>query len=163
MKLHKKHIVTFACLGLAIPAILASKSLLPGGEIYLAHEDNNNFHVVEVSAKDLAHPFFGTSFHLKFNPGQYEYSHFSLGSYFVQTSPIVQVAQKGNEIIAGISLKRGSLIKDSEGSLLKLFFKRKTSDISTSSFSLAKGVFSTFDNGRKDIGSVKFAPAAINN
>lgn len=151
-----------------VPIFLTIASLLPGGEIYLTHKDNNNFHIVEVNAKDLAHPFFGTSFHLHFNQDQYKYDHYSLGSYFeADDNPLVQVAQKDEKIIIGISLKRGSLITRRDGTLVKLFFTQKTliknPATDTSSFSLASAVYSTYDNGRKDIPTVKFSSSAITN
>jgi Cohesin domain len=163
MKLRKKHIITFSCFGLVAAIFTLFTQFLPGGEIYLAHSKSEQLHTVEVKAKDLASPFFGTSFHLTYNQDQYEYDHFSLGSFFAESDPLVQVAPRDNSIITGISLKRGSLIKKSEGSIIKLFFKTKQTNPPTSSFSLTNTVYSTYDNGRKNIPSVKFSNNAITN
>lgn len=163
MKIRKKHIITFSCFGLGIATIALFNNFLPGGEIYLAHSKSNKFHIVEVQAKDLASPFFGTSFHLTFNQNQYEYDHFSLGSFFEESDPLVQVAPKENSVVIGLSLKRGSLIKKSEGSIIKLFFKTKQTNPLTSSFSLTNTVYSTYDKGRKNIPSMKFSNNAITN
>ena len=163
MKITKKHIITFSCLGLAIPLITLSSYLLPAGEIYLTHKQSHEqtppqtaeqTHIVEVNIKDLGYPFFGTSFHLQFDPEKYEYDHFTLGSYFSSSdNPLVQVAQKDNAIIVGISLKRGNLITKKDGTLLKLFFKNKQEPDSQSitNFAFSNTVFSTFNNERKNI------------
>jgi len=160
MKTTKTRIITFSCLGLAIGAISLYTYLLPGGEIYLTHvqaheqttDQNADFHVVEVNAKNLAYPFFGTSFHIHFDPSKYEYDHFTLGSYFTSSdNPLVQVAQKDATIIAGLSLKRGNLITKKEGTLLKLFFKNKQSSLQEANFTFSNTVFSTFDKERKNI------------
>lgn len=163
MKIRKKHIITFSCFGLGIAAIALFGNFLPGGEISLIHSQEDQFHVVEVQTKNLAHPFFGTSFYLTYNPNHYEYDHFSLGSFFEDTDPLVQVAPKDDLIIIGLSLKRGSIIKKPEGTLIKLFFTNKSHTHDISNFSLKKGIYSTFDNGRKDISSVKFSQSTINN
>ncbi|MBA4336415.1 hypothetical protein C0416_01395 [bacterium] len=161
MKITKKHVITFSCLGLTIPIITLSSYLLPGGEIYLTHvqarEQNTKqtaeqTHIVEVNIKDLDYAFFGTSFHLQFDPEKYEYDHFTLGSYFSSSdNPLVQVAQKDSAIIAGISLKRGNLITKKEGTLLKLFFKNKQTALQEANFAFTNTVFSTFDKERKNI------------
>lgn len=156
MKIRKKHIITFSCFGLGIAITALFSQSPPGGEISLAHSQENQFHIVEVHAKNLAHPFFGTSFHLTFDQDQYKYDHFSLGSYFRNSDPLVQVAQNENEIIAGISLKRGSLIKKQEGTLLKLYFTKKPQTADTSQFKFTSPIYSTYENGRKDVNNVIF-------
>ncbi len=157
MKFHKKHIITLLCFGIIAATTPLLGKLFPEGEIYLTHSDSPNFHIIEVKAKDLAQPFFGTSFHLHFNQNQYEYDHFSLGSFFEESDPLVQIAKSGDVIMVGLSLKRGSLIKNKEGTLLKLFFKTNETRLQPHSFSLSNAVYSTYDNGRKDIDSVRFS------
>lgn len=139
---------------------MLSTKLLPGGEIYLTHvqahkqtqEQTADFHVVEVNIKNLAYPFFGTSFHLRFDPTKYEYDNFTLGSYFTSSdNPLIQVAQKDAAIIVGLSLKRGNLITKKEGTLLKLFFKNKQTSLQEANFAFTNTVFSTFDKERKNI------------
>ena len=156
MKIRKKHIITFSCFGLGIAVIGLSSQLLPGGEISLAHSQTENFHIVEVQAKDLSYPFFGTSFHLSFDPSKYAYDHFSLGSYFQNADPLVQIAPNGNEVIVGISLKRGALINKKDGMLLKLFFNQKSPSADKTQFRFSSPVYSSYNNGRKDINNIIF-------
>jgi hypothetical protein len=146
----------------------------PAGAIYLTYEtpdpyDSTNFYIVTVAAEDLKVPFFGTAFHINYNPEVYKYDHFSLGDYFEpQDDPIVLVnestqnpVESNAKIIIGLSLKRGQIIKKSEGTLLKLYFKNSNSimDQTTGSdFHFSNAVFSTFDKKRKDIKNITFYP-----
>lgn len=146
----------------------------PAGAIYLTYEspspyDSTSFHTVIVAAEDLKVPFFGAAFHVNYNPESYKYDHFSLGNYFEpQDNPIVLVnesTQKSEEeygkIIIGLSLKRGQIIKKSEGTLLKLYFKNSTSimdQTAENDFHFSNAVFSTFDKARKDLTNITFYP-----
>jgi len=164
MKIHKKHIIIAVFTGLIVSTWLAILNFASNGEIYIASENNKNFYIIDINARDLKKPFFGTSFHLNFNKNQYNYDHYSLGTFFtLDDNPLIQVAQKDNSVLVGISLKRGNIIKKRNGNILKLFFIQKTTTPETSSFSFTRGVFSTYDKGRKDILNFKFNPTAIKN
>ena len=139
-------------------------ALSPRGEIYLDKKANGTSYIVEVKAKELPKPFFGTSFHIVFDNNNYIYNRFSLGSFFATDDDVlVQVAQKDNSIIVGLSLKRGHIINKTNGVMLKLFFTQKPHASPATHFSLTNGVYSTYKNGRENIDSIKFKPDTINN
>jgi len=107
----------------------------------------------------LKYPFFGLAFHLEYDPGQYEFDHYDLGSFFSESDdPMVFIedSQEHPEVISGISLKRGKTIEKSEGTFLKLYFNKKVYEPDFTSFKLENGIYSSFDEGRKDIESVEF-------
>ena len=157
MKISKKHLIPACIIALIIPAYIFTQNFFPGGEIFLTHQDNPNFHKVLIQAKDLRYPFFGLAFHLKYDPNTYEFDHYSLGDFFTsQDDPITLVNNKENTIITGISLKRGQSIKSTEGTLLNLYFKHKNPQENLNSFAFENTVYSTFDKERKDIGNFIF-------
>lgn len=130
---------------------------IPVGKIFLTHEISDNFHVVSVNAAELKAPFFGTAFHVHYDSEDLTYDHFTLGDYFASdNSPLVLVneSDEKGKVVVGISMKRGSLIEKSDGILLKLYFKGGTSN--EPDFAFSNTVFSTFENGRKDIDGVDF-------
>ena len=154
--MQKKHIII--AIFISLIAIFSIMQLSPKGEIYLTHLQSGKFHVVEVKAKNLAYPFFGVSFHLNFNKDTYKFDHYILGSFFKDSDPLVQVAEKNNQIISGISLKRGSLINKKDGTLLKLFFTANQNNVKTTDFYFTSPVYSTYSNGRVNIDRVIFTP-----
>lgn len=156
------------------PSTDGNASLITNTQTY---SNPSNFYVVDVVAEDLKVPFFGTAFHINYNPQNYIYDHFTLGDYFssdddplVLVNPTVikdnQTDQANNEdsnakIIVGISLKRGELLTKSQGTLLKLYFKNnsqsKLSNLSftnldpngsNNDFSFSNAVFSTFNTAK---------------
>lgn len=158
MKLTKKHLIFPALFLIVIPSWFAIQNFLPAGEIYLDHHDNQQTHIVSVNARNLRYPFFGTAFHLNYNPNEYIYDHFTLGDYFSpEDSPLTLVHEsvKGT-VVAGISLKRGEIIKKSEGTLLNFYFRKRSSQNNTNDFLFSNAVFSTFENERRDIDNIIF-------
>lgn len=152
---------------------LICKNLIQSaGAISLNYED----HIVSVVAEDLKVPFFGTAFHINYDPKNFIYDHFSLGDYFnASDDPLVLVNSTNTGIntpkgviVVGISLKRGQLLSKTEGTLLKLYFKSinnpstpQFTQTSESSFTFSNAVFSTFDtnkNERQDIQNITFKP-----
>jgi len=158
------------------------------GAIYLRHEENiknndinaiqyqkesqsadSNFYIVSVVAEDLKVPFFGTAFHVNYDPAKFTYDHFSLGDYFTsQDDPLVLVndnidenGRHNGKITIGISLKRGQILNKQKGPLLKIFFKKfsgNTEQNQDIQLYFSNTVFSTFDRERKDIKNVTFYP-----
>ncbi len=129
------------------------------GFINLVHEQDERFHVVRIEGFNLEHPFFGLAFHLNYDEKLFEFDHFTLGDYFTtENDPLTLVSKDQNEskIVTGLSLKRGQLIDKSEGTFLKLYFKKKIYDPSIYGFVFEQGVFSTFDKERMDIENVEF-------
>ncbi|MBN1494109.1 hypothetical protein JW911_00010 [Candidatus Peregrinibacteria bacterium] len=142
----------------------------PAGAIYLTRQQSSSFEIVSVVAEDMSVPFFGTAFHINYNTSELKYDHFSLGDYFTpQDDPLVLVSESltNEKIMAGISLKRGNVIKKPNGTLIKLYFKPikniqfPQTEISPSEFSFSNTVFSTFDmqtKQRKNIANITFYP-----
>lgn len=185
-------LIILFCLLLSV--IIYKNFMQSAGAIFLKHVQyekiyepaNPDFYIVSVTAEDLKIPFFGTAFHINYNPQDYTFDHFTLGDYFeTQDDPMVLVnSNVGSQnletglstgkIIVGISLKRGQLLTKPEGTLLKLYFK----DVSkknlfnnfraypeeqkpSNEFSFSNAVFSTFDNingERKDVENITFYP-----
>jgi hypothetical protein len=129
------------------------------GFINLIHEETETQHIISVDGNALLDPFFGLAFHLQYDTEQYEFDHYDLGDFFsTGDDPMVFVedSREYPEIIAGISLKRGKTINKSEGTFLKLYFNKKVYEPDVSGFKLEDGIYSSFDEGRKDIESVEF-------
>lgn len=126
----------------------------------LIHEETETQHIISVEGNALLDPFFGLAFHLQYDPSQYEFDHYDLGDFFEPDDDpfaFVDDSREFPEIIAGLSLKRGKTINKSEGTFLKLYFNKKVYEPDFSGFKLEQGVFSSFDERRKDIESVEFA------
>ncbi len=133
------------------------------GFVNLMHHETETRHIISVEANALLDPFFGLAFHLQYDPEQYEFDHYDLGGFFSESdNPMVFVEESREhpEIIAGISLKRGKTIKKSEGKFLKLYFNKKAYEPDVNGFKLDQGVYSSFDEGRKDIDAVEFGCCA---
>jgi hypothetical protein len=132
------------------------------GTIALSYQNDENFYTVSVKAENLKQPFFGTAFHLHYDSSNLKYDHFTLGNYFpTEISPFTLVQPKSNEIIVGISLKRGQIIQKPSGTLLKFYFKKLPNEKSHESiigknFSFSNTVFSTFNKERLNVENVKF-------
>lgn len=129
------------------------------GFINIFHEETNEHHILKVQGFELEHPFFGLAFHLHFNPDIYEFDHYTLGDYFdTNDPPLVMVSEHKNEpkIIAGISLKRGDLIDQKNGTFLNLYFLKKQDQTDPLSFKFEDGVYSTFNEERIDVENIVF-------
>ena len=129
------------------------------GFINIMHEETETQHIVSIEANALLYPFFGLAFHLQYDPALYEFDHFTLGDFFKSSDDpmaFVDESLEYAEIVAGISLKRGQVIDKSEGTFLKLYFNKKVYQPDFNGFVIEQGVFSSFDEGRKDIDSVEF-------
>jgi len=171
------YVITIILFCLLLSLIIYINSIRSAGAISLKQENN----VVTIVAEDLKVPFFGTAFHINFDPQKYTYDHFTLGDYFeIQDDPLVLVNpvisknsspknSLNGEIIVGISLKRGQIITKTEGTLLKLYFKEISNKnifnnftddkIPSNEFSFSNAVFSTFDKKkgeRSNIKNIKF-------
>lgn len=123
------------------------------------HEETDQHHIIKVQGFELEEPFFGLAFHLHFDPELYEFDHYTLGSYFKsEDKPIVLVSEYKDEpkIIAGVSLKRGELMHKREGTFLNLYFEKKQGKTDPLSFRFEDGLYSTFENGRKDVTNIEF-------
>jgi hypothetical protein len=161
---------------LLLTYLLYKNFIQSAGAIFLQYEntsniekislsENSSFQTVSIVAEDLKVPFFGTAFHINYNPQNYIYDHFTLGDFFSSDDdPLVLVNQKDSKIIVGISLKRGQLLTKSEGTLLKLYFKNDSPSAllnPNNDFSFSNAIFSTFDKQkgeRQDIQNITFNP-----
>jgi hypothetical protein len=164
MKLFKFHILHIFLLAIVVSfGIFIYTLAIPAGTISLAQNSTSDFHIVSVKAENLRYPFFGTAFHLHYDPNDYSYDHFTLGDYFTsQDSPLVLIHEgreygDRGELIAGISLKRGKVINKPDGTLLKFYFKPISNDSGNQNFTFSHEVFSTFDKERKDLTNINFS------
>ncbi len=129
------------------------------GFINIFHEETDQHHILKIQGFELDQPFFGIAFHLHFNPELYEFDHYTLGDYFESNdTPLVMVSEYKDEpkIIAGLSLKRGDLIHKREGTFLNLYFEKKQDKTDPLSFKFEDGIYSTFNEARKDVENVAF-------
>ena len=132
-----------------------------GGEISLALAEEEGSTKVTVTAENLSYPFFGTAFHLHYDPNLYTFNRYTLGDYFeISDDPVVLVREsEPGTLIAGISLKRGHTIDKEGGTLLTFYFTGGSSaphEDETGNFTFSNTVFSTFDEERKDLDNIDF-------
>lgn len=155
-----KRKITFICsfLAIGISGIYLAQNLINGGKISLAQRENGKYHVATVEAEMLREPFFGTAFHLNYDPEQLEFHHYTLGDFFSSKTPITLINDKGGKVIAGLSLKRGEIIESSEGALVHFYFVKREKYKQSPALYFSNTVFSTFKKERKDINSVNFKP-----
>lgn len=144
---------------IVIVSVVTYNALWNNGTVALHHNEEQRYHVVTVTTHDLPAPFFGTAFHLHYNPQELIFHHYTLGTYFSTKNPITLVNNKAATIIAGLSLKRGETITKKEGELLHLYFKKGRHYQKTPFVNFSNTVFSTFTDKRKDI-PVNFVPQA---
>ena len=129
------------------------------GMISIMHEQTEMQHIISIEGIGLDYPFFGLAFHLLYDQDAYEFDHFTLGDFFTSADDPLALIEKNPdepEIIAGLSLKRGQTMPKSDGTFLKLYFNKKVHEPGIYGFVFEHGVFSTFDEKRKDITEVEF-------
>ncbi|MFC1810509.1 hypothetical protein ACFLZH_03335 [Patescibacteria group bacterium] len=155
----KKLLLTLIIIILCITGFTLYINAKSAGAIRIMHEQTEMQHIISIEGNELNYPFFGLAFHLLYDPKLYEFDHFTLGDFFETSDDpmaFVDESLKKPEIVAGISLKRGQLIDRPEGTFLKLYFNKKEYQPDIHGFVFEHGVFSTFDEERKDITEVEF-------
>jgi hypothetical protein len=155
-----KRKITLICsfLAVGISGIYFAQSILCGGEISLAHRENEKYHVVTAEAANLREPFFGTAFHLNYDTDQLEFHNYTLGEFFSSKTPLTLINEKGGKVITGLSLKRGESINNKEGPLVHFYFLKGKKYKPDPAVYFSNTVFSAFEKERKDVNSVKFEP-----
>jgi hypothetical protein len=173
-----KKILIIVFLILAIFIVLMVRASAPAGKIHMTISQQNETTSsplkleIKIASQDI--PFFGTAFHINFNPQQYKFQNYTLGNFFTaQDEPLILVKDNGDGIImTGISLKQGKTITKPEGTLLTLNFTKLTSNIppnqnqpsSISSlphknipdFTFSHSTFATFNKQRQNIQNFTF-------
>lgn len=156
----KPSIIIYIVIVIALLASVYGYShTMHSGTISLHHHEDKKYHVLTVTMNNVSAPFFGTAFHLHYNPQQLAFDHYTLGNYFVANNPITLINDKKSTIVAGLSLKRGETIDENEGALLHIYFNKERNYKQNPTAYFSNTVFSTFTDKRKDI-PVNFVPKA---
>ena len=159
-----KKILIIAFLTLAILIVLTVRASAPAGKIYMAISQQNETTSsplkleIKITSQDI--PFFGTAFHINFDPQKYKFQNYTLGNFFTaQDEPLILVKDNSDGIImTGISLKQGKTITKPEGTLLTLNFTKLTSTphTITQDFTFSHSTFATFNKQRQNIPNFTF-------
>lgn len=154
----KSRIVLYIGIFIALlTSVYGYKYFTHNGTISLTHNEKQKYHVVTVTMNDIPAPFFGTAFHLHYNPKQLSFNHYTLGNYFFEKNPITLIDNKAETIVVGLSLKRGERIAKNEGKLLHIYFNKESNYKQKPAVHFSNTVFSTFTDKRKDL-PVNFIP-----
>ncbi len=132
-------------------------------KIYLnSYSADNGIIKIDVMGEDLPENLFGVSFHLKIDGSDWLLNNYETGNVFADNEPLFMVQEKHgqtNEIVTGITMKRGDEYMVSDGVLASFYIEPEQTGTLTMSFenNLAVG----FDEARVDLNSVEWEGTEI--
>jgi hypothetical protein len=115
---------------------------------------------INVLAENLPEDLFGAAFHLSLNDGNFELTDYILGDVFggKGIQPVMLAAKLDNEIVFGVTLKKGDQAEIRDGVLAVFNIIPQKKEEITAEFKDA--VLSTFNGQRENIENVQWVPAS---
>lgn len=123
---------------------------------------DNGIVKIDVVGQNLPAHLFGVSFHLRIEGSDWGLTNYDPGSVFMGADPVVMVQEKhnqSNEVVAGITMKRGENYKVNDGVLMSFYIEPQDSGSIIMDFKNASAV--AFENGRLDLNNVEWSGEEI--
>lgn len=127
-------------------------------EIYpnLIHLSNDHYRL-DIQMENIPPRFLGTAFHIHIKGSNWVYEGYKLGSLFDKPNTIALATQKDlpeKTLIFGVTLKKGSVVKDLKGTLVS--FNLKFSQAPKIEITFNNNLVSILEKDRKNIDSVSW-------